>query len=146
MSFVHLHVHTNFSFGDGACRIDELVATAAEAGMAAVACTDHDGLYGAVRFYQACQKAGIKPIMGVELNVQSVLEADRQAQMGGAGRAPAAPLTVAEMMGFKQGLGWLVGQGNPGGYLAAIIVFSIIIAILFKVKSHVLFWQKGLIQ
>ena len=102
MSFVHLHVHTNFSFGDGACRIDELVAAAAEAGMAAAACTDHDGLYGAVRFYQACQKAGIKPIMGVELNVQSVLEADRQAQMGGAGRAPAAPLTVAEALRLAQ--------------------------------------------
>ena len=46
--FVHLHVHTNFSFGDGACRIHELVRAAAEAGMPADAITDHDGLYGAV--------------------------------------------------------------------------------------------------
>ena len=99
--FVHLHVHTNFSFGDGACRIDELVATAAETGMAAVACTDHDGLYGAVRFYQACQKAGVKPIVGVELNVESVLEADRLAQAG-AGRVPAAQLTVAEALKLAQ--------------------------------------------
>lgn len=54
--FVHLHVHTNFSFGDGACRIDELVSAAAEAGMAATACTDNDGLYGAVRFYEAARR------------------------------------------------------------------------------------------
>jgi DNA polymerase-3 subunit alpha len=58
MSFVHLHGHSDFSFGDGACRIDELVETAARAGMPALAVTDHDGLYGAVRFYQACKKAG----------------------------------------------------------------------------------------
>ncbi|MBM3148003.1 MAG: PHP domain-containing protein, partial [Actinobacteria bacterium] len=76
MSFVHLHVHSNFSFGDGACRIDELVETAAATGMTALAVTDHDGLYGAVRFYQACTKAGIKPIVGVELNVESVLNAE----------------------------------------------------------------------
>ena len=70
MSFVHLHVHTNFSFGDGACRIDELVARGRRAGMPALAVTDHEGLYGAVRFYQACRKAGIKPIVGVELTVE----------------------------------------------------------------------------
>ena len=53
MSFIHLHVHTNFSFGDGAGRIDELVQAALRLGMPALAITDHDGLYGAVRFYQA---------------------------------------------------------------------------------------------
>ena len=65
MSFVHLHVHTNFSLGDGAGRIDELVDAARTSGMPALAVTDHDGLYGAVRFYQACKAAGIKPIVGV---------------------------------------------------------------------------------
>jgi DNA polymerase III subunit alpha len=64
--FVHVHVHTNFSFGDGACRVDELMQAAAEAGMPAVAVTDHDGLYGAVRFYQPCRKAGVKPIVGLQ--------------------------------------------------------------------------------
>ena len=58
MSFVHLHTHTTFSFGDGACRIPELVMRAAELGMTALAVTDHEGLYGAVRFYQACRAAG----------------------------------------------------------------------------------------
>ena len=73
MSFVHLHVHTNFSFGDGAGRIDELVGAAQRLGMPALAITDHDGLYGAVRFYQACKAAGVKPIVGVEISVESVL-------------------------------------------------------------------------
>ena len=70
MSFVHLHAHTNFSFGDGACRIPELVAAAAGMDMPALAVTDHEGLYGAVRFSQACKAAGIKPIVGVELTVE----------------------------------------------------------------------------
>ena len=75
MAFVHLHVHTNFSFGDGAARIDELVESAASAGMPALAVTDHEGLYGAVRFYQAAQKAGIKPIVGVEITVAATDDA-----------------------------------------------------------------------
>jgi error-prone DNA polymerase len=73
MSFVHLHMHSNFSLGDGAGRIDELVAAARRYGMPALAITDHDGLYGAVRFYQACKAADIKPIVGVEISVESVL-------------------------------------------------------------------------
>ncbi len=73
MSFVHLHVHTNFSFGDGAGRIDELVGAARRLGMPALAVTDHDGLYGAVRFYQACKAAGVKPVVGVEISVESIL-------------------------------------------------------------------------
>ena len=76
MSFVHLHAHTSFSFGDGACRIPELVAAAAGMGMPALAATDHEGLYGAVRFYQACKAAGIKPIVGVELTVEPAVGAD----------------------------------------------------------------------
>ena len=76
MSFVHLHAHTNFSFGDGACRIPELVAAAVGMGMPALAATDHEGLYGAVRFYQACKAAGIKPIVGVELTVAPAVGRD----------------------------------------------------------------------
>ena len=68
--FVHLHVHSHFSMLDGACRIEELVAAAQAAGMPALALTDHNGLYGAVRFYQAAHRAGIKPILGVELEVE----------------------------------------------------------------------------
>ena len=85
MSFVHLHLHSNFSFGDGACRIDEVVDAARALGMPALAVTDHEGLYGAVRFYQACQAADIKPIVGVELTVESVLDADEDRGPGGGG-------------------------------------------------------------
>ncbi len=97
MSFVHLHAHTNFSFGDGACRIPELVAAAADMGMPALAATDHEGLYGAVRFYQACKAAGIKPIVGVELTVEPAVGRDGRAwapeadEMAGVGaRMPTA--------------------------------------------------------
>ena len=84
MSFVHLHTHTNFSFGDGACRIPELVAAAAGMGMPALAATDHEGLYGAVRFYQACKAAGIKPIVGVELTIEPAVGRDGRPWQRGA--------------------------------------------------------------
>ncbi len=80
--FVHLHVHSNFSFLDGGSRIEELVARAAELGQPALALTDHDGLYGAVRFAKACAKHGIKPIFGAEVRVESLLP-------GGGGAVPA---------------------------------------------------------
>lgn len=69
--FVHLHTHSNFSFMDGACRLDALVSRAAELGMPALALTDHQGLSGAIRFYQACLKAGIAPIIGCEVVVET---------------------------------------------------------------------------
>ncbi len=74
--FVHLHVHSNFSFLDGGSRIEALVTRAAELGQPALALTDHDGLYGAVRFAKACSKADIKPIFGAEVRVESLLAAD----------------------------------------------------------------------
>jgi error-prone DNA polymerase len=85
MSFIHLHVHTNFSFGDGAGRIDELVQAAQRLGMPALAITDHDGLYGAVRFYQACKAAGVKPIVGVEISVESIIDLPPDALSAAAG-------------------------------------------------------------
>ncbi len=74
LPFVHLHVHSNFSFLDGASHVEQLVARAAELGQPALALTDHDGLYGAVRFAKACAKHGIKPIFGAEVRVESLLE------------------------------------------------------------------------
>ncbi|MGN7470787.1 DNA polymerase III subunit alpha [Brevibacillus sp. SAFN-007a] len=68
-SFVHLHVHTEYSLLDGAARIEALVARAQELGMRALAITDHANLYGAVPFYKACKQARIKPIIGMELYV-----------------------------------------------------------------------------
>ncbi|MGH2670949.1 MAG: PHP domain-containing protein, partial [bacterium] len=64
--FVHLHLHTNYSLLDGACRIEPLVKRAAELKFPAMAMTDHGNLFGAVEFYETCTKHGIKPIIGVE--------------------------------------------------------------------------------
>jgi DNA polymerase-3 subunit alpha len=65
-SFVHLHLHTEYSLLDGAVRMKQLMEKAAEMKMPAVAITDHGNLHGAVEFYQAATDAGIKPIIGVE--------------------------------------------------------------------------------
>lgn len=70
MSFVHLHVHSPYSFLDGAGRIADLVVAAAEQGMPALALTDHDSLGGAVQFVRACRAAGIKPLLGAEVTLE----------------------------------------------------------------------------
>ena len=69
MAFVHLHVHTEYSLLDGACRIEPLVQRAKALGQTALAITDHGVMYGAVAFYKACRAAGIKPIIGCEVYV-----------------------------------------------------------------------------
>ena len=78
MAFVHLHVHTEYSLLDGACRIPDLASRAAELGQSALAITDHGVMYGAVAFYRACKKAGIKPIIGCEVYVAQGSRLDRQ--------------------------------------------------------------------
>ena len=67
--FVHLHLHSEYSLLDGACRISDIPHKAASMGHSAVAITDHGVMYGAVEFYIACKKAGIKPIIGCEVYV-----------------------------------------------------------------------------
>ena len=69
MSFVHLHVHTEYSLLDGACRIDKAAKRARSLGQTALAVTDHGVMYGAVAFYKACLKEGVKPIIGCEVYV-----------------------------------------------------------------------------
>ena len=68
--YIELHCHTNFSFLDGASHPEVLVARAGEVGMPALAITDHDGLYGAVAFYKAAKKLGIRPIIGAEVTLE----------------------------------------------------------------------------
>jgi DNA polymerase III subunit alpha len=77
--FVHLHVHSEFSILDGACRIPALAARAAELEMPAVALTDHGSLAGAVQLYQEAGKQGVKPLIGCEVYVCD----DRRAQKKG---------------------------------------------------------------
>jgi DNA polymerase-3 subunit alpha len=69
MSFVHLHCHTDYSLLDGACDVDQLVKFAAQQKMPAVAMTDHGNLFGAVKFYNAAQAAGVRPVIGCEVYV-----------------------------------------------------------------------------
>ncbi|WP_188533690.1 DNA polymerase III subunit alpha, partial [Paenibacillus abyssi] len=66
-AFVHLHVHSEYSLLDGAARIRDLTARAAQLGMKSLALTDHGVMYGAVPFYRACKEHGIKPIIGCEM-------------------------------------------------------------------------------
>src|SRR5438874_4674598 len=78
--FVHLHNHTEYSLLDGASRINAMVARAAELEMPALALTDHGVMYGAIHFYKACLKAGIKPILGFEAYVAPRTRTDRDAR------------------------------------------------------------------
>ena len=67
MSFVHLHVHTEYSLLDGACRIDRMMDRVKELGQTAIAITDHGVMYGCIDFYKAAKAAGVKPIIGCEV-------------------------------------------------------------------------------
>jgi DNA polymerase-3 subunit alpha len=78
-NFVHLHVHSEYSLLDGACRIPELAQRAAELKMPALALTDHGNLFGAIEFYQGCLAAGIKPIIGCEVYLAPGDMEDRKA-------------------------------------------------------------------
>ncbi|HTT74792.1 MAG TPA: PHP domain-containing protein, partial [Candidatus Binataceae bacterium] len=66
MSFVHLHVHTQYSLLDGANKIGPLIEHAKTTGMPAIAMTDHGNMFGAVEFFQKARQNGIKPIIGCE--------------------------------------------------------------------------------
>ena len=77
MSFAHLHLHTEYSLLDGACRIDSLMDRVKELGQTAVAITDHGVMYGCIDFYKAAKAAGVKPIIGCEVYVTRRGMADR---------------------------------------------------------------------
>jgi DNA polymerase III subunit alpha len=81
--FVHLHVHSEYSLLDGAARLEKLVDKAKELRFPAMAITDHGNLFGAVDFYTACEKAGVKPILGCELYVAPGSRFERSSQDGG---------------------------------------------------------------
>ena len=76
--FVHLHVHSEYSLLDGACRIPQLVDTAIELGQTAVAITDHGAMYGVIDFYKEAKAKGIKPIIGCEVYVAPRTHLDQE--------------------------------------------------------------------
>lgn len=88
--FVHLHNHSHYSLLDGACRIDDLVQAAVDNKMPAVALTDHGVMFGAIEFYKKAEKAGVKPIIGIEAYIitkGSRLEKSTQVTESGGKRA-----------------------------------------------------------
>ncbi len=80
--FAHLHIHTEYSLLDGACRITDLVETCKRLGMPSVAITDHGNLFGAIEFYTAARAAGIKPIIGCEVYMAPGDRRDREKRIG----------------------------------------------------------------
>ena len=81
--FVHLHVHTEYSLLDGACRIDRMFDRLKELGQTAIAITDHGVMYGCVDFYKAAKKAGVKPIIGCEVYVATRSRFDKVNRIDG---------------------------------------------------------------
>ncbi len=112
-SFVHLHVHTEFSLLDGMIRTKDLAKRAAQLGMPAVAMTDHGNLYGAVDFYQNCKKAGVKPILGCEIYLAPQSMTEKKDLIG---RKRATHMTLlAETTEGWNNLSKLVSKGHLEG-------------------------------
>ncbi|MDD3429900.1 MAG: DNA polymerase III subunit alpha [Oscillospiraceae bacterium] len=82
-NFTHLHVHTEYSLLDGACRIDSLFERVKQLGQTAIAITDHGNMFGTVEFYLAAKKAGIKPIIGCEVYVATRTRFDKVHKIDG---------------------------------------------------------------
>ena len=79
--FVNLHVHTEYSLLDGACRIKNYIARAKELGQSAAAITDHGNMYGVIEFYNEAKQQGIKPIIGCEVYVARRTRFDREPKL-----------------------------------------------------------------
>lgn len=77
-NFIHLHTHSHYSLLDGLSKIEEMVDIAKKHGMGAIALTDHGNMYGAIKFYKACKKANIKPIIGCEVYMAERTRFDKE--------------------------------------------------------------------
>ncbi|MBQ9162710.1 MAG: DNA polymerase III subunit alpha [Clostridia bacterium] len=100
-NFVHLHLHSEYSLLDGACRIDGIAKRARELGQDAVAITDHGVMYGAVKFYKACRREGIKPIIGCEVYVARGSRFEKSPSDAGGSNYYHLVLLCKDMEGYK---------------------------------------------
>ncbi|MCD4813657.1 DNA polymerase III subunit alpha [bacterium] len=100
-NFVHLHVHTEYSLLDGACRLDSLVKRARELRMPALAMTDHGVMYGAIEFYHTCLKHGVKPIIGMEAYIASGSRLDKKSNHGMKDAAYHLTLLAKNFTGYR---------------------------------------------
>lgn len=110
--FVHLHLHSEYSLLDGACRVSDIPSAARNAGHHAVAITDHGVMYGAVSFYEACKKEGVKAIIGCEVYVA---EGSRLNKSREGGRYTHLVLLVKNDIGYRN-LIYLVSKGFTEGF------------------------------
>ncbi len=113
MGFVHLHVHTEYSLLDGACRIRDIMDRVKEIGQQAIALTDHGVMYGVIDFYKAAKKAGIKPIIGCEVYVAPRTRHDRV--HGVDNEANHLVLLCKDEQGYRN-LSYMVSQSFVDGF------------------------------
>ncbi len=113
--FVHLHVHTEYSLLDGACRIDRLMERVKENGQTAVAMTDHGVMYGAVQFYQAAVAAGLHPVIGCEIYVAPRTRFDKDSPTD---RSPYHLILLCENQLGYQNLLQIVSKASIEGFYA----------------------------
>ena len=113
MSFVHLHVHTEYSLLDGACRISGMMDRVKELGQSAIAITDHGVMYGCIDFYKAAMAAGVKPIIGCEVYVSRRGMEDR---VHGIDNDPYHLVLLCENRTGYENLCYLVSQAFVRGF------------------------------
>ncbi|MEI7731200.1 MAG: DNA polymerase III subunit alpha [Verrucomicrobiota bacterium] len=113
--FVHLHLHTEYSLLDGACRLDRLVEKSHALNFPALAITDHGVMYGAVDFYKAAREAGVKPIIGCEVYVAPGSRLEKKTSSGGRDVYNHLVLLAKDQAGYKN-LVKLVSDAHLNGY------------------------------
>ena len=99
-TYAELHSHSNFSFLHGASTVDDMAERAAELGLSGLAVTDHDGLYGVVRFASAAEAAGLRPVIGIEIELIDPAAPD-----------PAGVVVPARRTARAGARGWARGRG-----------------------------------
>jgi len=112
MPFTHLHVHSEYSLLDGACRISDLPRRAKEMGQEAIAITDHGSMYGVIAFYKACVQAGVKPIIGCEVYVAPGSRFEKEA----GGPTPYHLVLLCKNQVGYRNLCYLVSAGYTEGF------------------------------
>src|SRR3954462_2885187 len=113
--FVHLHLHTEYSLLDGACRLDRLMDRAHELKVSALSLTDHGVMYGAIDFYQAGRTKVMKPIIGCEVYVAPGSRLEKKSSTGGKDVYNHLVLLATEAAGY-QNLVKLVSDAHLKGY------------------------------